>query len=77
MDFTETQQEILYRAWLLARDGNGQVVDRRGDPGRARARRAGLARAPLGRNGDLSWWWTPAAEAALDVSALLTRRRPR
>ena len=32
MDFTAIEQDILVRAWLLAREGKGQVVEDSAEP---------------------------------------------
>jgi len=71
MDFTDTQQDILFRAWLLARDGNGQVVTDEAIPDAHDLAQQGWLDRRVEPNGDMSWWWTPAAETALDVNALM------
>ena len=71
MDFTATQQDILYRARLLARDGKGQLVTDEALPDAAELAGAGWLEPRAEKNGDTSWWWTPAAEGALDINALL------
>jgi hypothetical protein len=72
MDFNATQQDILYRAWLLARDGNGQVVTDDAIPDAHALASAGwLERRFENATGELCWFWTDAAEHALDVSGLL------
>ena len=71
MDFTATQQDILYRAWLLARDGNGQVVTDEAIPDAHELAEQGWLERRFEPDGAMSWWWTPAAEGALDVNALL------
>ena len=71
MDFTETQAEILVNAWLLAREGKGQVLEDWAEPGRERAGRGRLARTPHSRRDRRTcWFWTPEAETALDMNAL-------
>jgi hypothetical protein len=69
--FTETQQDILYRAWLLARDGNGQVVTDDAIPDADDLAEQGWLARRFEPDGEMSWWWTLAAETALDVNALL------
>ena len=71
MDFTAEQQEILFRAWLFARDGNGQVLEPWAYPDAHRLAEQGWLERRSEDNGDMSWWWTPAAETALDVNGLL------
>jgi hypothetical protein len=71
MDFTETEQEILVNAWLLAREGKGQVVEDWALPDAKRLSAAGwLERRTVDANGDTCWFWTREAEMALLVSAL-------
>jgi hypothetical protein len=71
MDFTDTQQEILVNAWLLAREGKGQVVEGWAEADAERLSEAGwLERRTVDANGDVAWFWTAAAEGALDVNGL-------
>jgi hypothetical protein len=71
MDFTGTQQEILVNAWLLAREGKGQVLEDWAEPDAEELCEAGwLERRTVDANGDTAWFWTRQAEAALDVNAL-------
>ena len=71
MQFTAAQQEILYNAWLLARDGNGQVLNDDAIPDAGELEAQGWLESRVVGNGDRSWWWTPRAETALDTSALV------
>ena len=71
MDFTETEQEILVNAWLLAREGKGQVLEDWAMPDAQQLADAGwLERRTVDANGDTAWFWTQAAETALDMNAL-------
>jgi hypothetical protein len=70
--FTETQQDILYRAWLLARDGNGQVVTDEAIPDADALAEAGWLERRIEPGGDMSWWWSAEAEMALDVGELFS-----
>jgi hypothetical protein len=75
MDFTDTQQDILADAWLLAREGKGQVLEDWAEPDAQELSDAGwLERRTVDANGDTAWFWTSQAEAALDMNAL--RNRP-
>ena len=75
MNLTPVQQEILYRAWLFARAGNGQVVTDEAIPDAHRLAEAGwLERRFV--DGEMSWWWTSQAETALELGALTTRPSP-
>ena len=70
MECTETQREILVNAWLLARDGKGQVLEGWADPDAHDLAEAGWLERRFEPDGEMSWWWTPAAETALDLDAL-------
>jgi hypothetical protein len=71
MDCTDTEQEILVNAWLLAREGKGQVIEDCAEPDAERLREAGwLERRTVDATGDTCWFWTEEAEAALDLNAL-------
>jgi hypothetical protein len=71
MDLTETQQHILTDAWLLAREGKGQVLEDWAEPDAQQLADAGwLERRTVDANGDTCWFWTSQAEAALDMNAL-------
>ena len=71
MEFTDTEQEILVNAWLLAREGKGQVVADWAMPDAERLSTAGwLERRTVDATGDTCWFWTREAEMALDVNAL-------
>ncbi len=71
MQFTETQQELLVNAYLLAREGKGQVIADHAYPDAHELAEHGWLERRSEANGDLSWFWTPQAETALDTSALL------
>ena len=71
MDFTETQQEILVNAWLLAREGKGQVLEDWAEPDAERLCEAGrLEQRTVDATGDVCWFWTAAVEGALDMNRL-------
>jgi hypothetical protein len=71
MEFTETELEILFRAWALAAKGRGQVLEREVYPEACRLADAGwLERRYVDATGDWSWHWTRQAEAVLDMNAL-------
>ena len=71
MDFTDTQQNILARAWLLARDGQGQVLEGWAVPDAEQLCDAGwLERRTVDNTDDVAFFWTPQAEGALDMNAL-------
>jgi hypothetical protein len=70
-EFTETQAEILVNAWLLAREGKGQVVTAEALPDAVGLADAGwLERRTVDATGDTCWFWTSQAETALDITAL-------
>lgn len=71
MEFTETEQDILVRAWALARNGQGQVLEEWAEPDAQRLCEARwLERRTVDATGDACWFWTSQAEAALDMNAL-------
>jgi hypothetical protein len=71
MEFTDTQATILVDAWLLAREGKGQVVEDWAEPDAQQLADAGwLERRTVDANGDTAWFWTLQAEGALDMNAL-------
>jgi hypothetical protein len=60
MNFTDNQQDILYRAWLLSRTGHGQVLEQWLYPDAVPLEEAGwLERRYVDQTGDWSWFWTP------------------
>jgi hypothetical protein len=74
VDFTATQLDILFGAWATSRDGNGQVLEDDAIPdAHELAEQGWLERRILGD--ELAWFWTPAAETALDIGALFERTR--
>jgi hypothetical protein len=76
MEFGEEQREILYRAWLLNRAaGAGQVLEDGVIPDAHRLWEKGWLERRFEDNGDLSWWWTEAAEIAFNLASL-TRSKP-
>jgi hypothetical protein len=70
MDFTDTEAEILVNAWLLARVGKGQVLEDWALPDAERLSEAGWLEQRSEDDGPSTWWWTPEAQAALDLNAL-------
>ena len=71
MEFTETEQEILVNAWLLAREGKGQVLEDWAEQEAQELADAGwLERRTVDATGDTCWFWTAQAESALDMNAL-------
>jgi len=71
MNFTGEQQEILYRAWVLAHDGKGQVLEPWAYPDAHSLAEQGWLERRIEPNGDVSWWWTGAADGALNLGALM------
>ena len=67
-EFTEAQQEILTNAWLLAPEG--QVLEAWAYPHAHELAEAGWLERRFEPDGEMSWWWTPQAETALDINAL-------
>jgi hypothetical protein len=73
MELTDEHLQVAFNAWAAAQDGGGVVID---DPGLfpaadELAEQGWLRRRFVTEPGEMSWWWTPAAEHALDVAGLL------
>jgi len=72
MELTPEHLQVAFNAWAAAQDGGGVVIE---EPGRYPAAHELAEQGWLERrfepDGAMSWWWTPAAEGALDVNALL------
>jgi hypothetical protein len=65
------EQDILARAWLLARDGQGKCSKTGAQPDAEELCEAGwLERRTVDDTGDTAWFWTREAEGALDMQAL-------
>jgi hypothetical protein len=72
MELTEQHLEVVFCAWVASRDGNGVVVAAEAHPAADALAEQGWLERRSEPNGDVSWWWTPAAEGALDMSALMS-----
>ena len=70
MEFTETQAEILVNAWALSSRDCGQVLMPWAYPDAIELAEAGWLERRSEDDGPSTWWWTPEAEAALDLNAL-------
>jgi hypothetical protein len=72
MNFTDVQQDLLVAAWATGRDGNGIVIEDHAYPDAHELAEAGwLSRRFVGPGDEMSWFWTPQAETALDMNALM------
>jgi hypothetical protein len=67
---TDEQLTILYRGWLLAREGKGQVFEPWAYPEAHALSEQGWLERRFEPDGELSWWWTKDAETAFDLAAL-------
>jgi hypothetical protein len=71
MELTQEHLQVAFNAWAAAQDGGGVVLE---DPGLYPVAHA-LSEAGWLRRGfagdELAWFWTDAAEHALDVNGLL------
>ena len=76
MNLTESQQQILFNAWLFARYGNGQVVTDEAIPDAHELAEQGWLERRFEPDGEMSWWWTSQAETALELGALTTGPSP-
>jgi hypothetical protein len=68
--FTPRQLDLLFAAWATSKDGNGIAVTDEATPDAHELAEKGWLERRVEPDGDASWWWTPAAEAALDMNAL-------
>jgi hypothetical protein len=71
MDFTEEQVELIVNAWALGRIGCGQVIQNDFYPAAHALAEAGWLEHRFEPDGEMSWWWTPQAETALDINDLV------
>jgi hypothetical protein len=67
----EDHLDVAFTAWAAARDGNGVVIKPDYYPAAHELAEAGWLRRGFETDGAMSWWWTPAAETALDLNALV------
>ncbi len=72
MDMTPTQFELLFAAHMLARENRGMVIADEAYPAAHELAEHGWLSRRLEPDGELSWWWTPAAETALGLGNLTT-----
>jgi hypothetical protein len=61
----------LIAAWATSRDGNGIVITDGAYPDAHELAEHGWLERRFEPDGEMSWWWTPAAETALDLNGLL------
>jgi hypothetical protein len=65
-----SRSHILTRAWLLARDGQGQVLEDWAEPDADQLCEVGrLERRTVNDTDDVAYLWTREAETALDMNA--------
>jgi hypothetical protein len=76
MELTAEQQEIAGNAYLLSLEGKGQVLEPHAYPAAQELAEAGWLERRFEPDGDMSWWWTPAAETALELGDLTNRPSP-
>jgi hypothetical protein len=75
MELNQRKREILFNAWLLAREGKGQVVEDEAIRDAHELCEAGwLARRV--EDDQLTWWWSDRAELALNLDALKDQQNP-
>lgn len=72
MELTPSRCQLLINAWALAAEGKGMVLRDECYPDADQLAEAGWLERRFEPDGELSWWWTPAAETALNVSNLTT-----
>ncbi len=71
----DSEQDILVKAWLLAREGKGQVLEAWADPTRNELADAGwLERRTVDATGDTCWFWTHAGRGGARHERATPRR---
>ena len=75
MELTATQKEILFNAWVLAREGKGQVVEDWAIPDAHRLAEEGWLERRI-QDDQVTWWWSDRAELALNLDALKAQQNP-
>ena len=78
MELTQEHLQVAFNAWAAAQDAGGVVIE---DPGlfpaaHELAEQGWLRRRFVTKPGDMSWWWTPAGDVALELGALTTGHAP-
>jgi hypothetical protein len=73
MELTSDHLRVAFNAWAAAQDGGGVVIeDPDFYPAAVELSEAGwLKRRFVTEPGEMSWWWTATAKAALKFNALL------
>jgi hypothetical protein len=71
MDLNDTQFDLLTAAWATSRDGNGIVIENDAYPDAHELAEHGWLERRFMPDGEMAWFWTPAAETALDMNQLM------
>src|SRR5262249_35281708 len=71
MDFTDTQSDLLANAYLLAREGKGQVIEDWAYPDAYQLAELDWLERRVEPDGEMSLRWTRTAEMALEVNQLV------
>lgn len=71
MDLTDTQMELCFNAWTLARAGHGMVITDDAYPDAHELAERGWLERRFQPDGELAWFWSPAGDQALELSSLL------
>ena len=71
MELTDTKLELLLNAYLVAREGKGQVITNDAYPDAHELAEHGWLERHIEPDGEMSWWWTRQAETVLDTAALI------
>jgi hypothetical protein len=72
MDMTQVHHDILFHAWLLARENKGLVLADNVFPEADALAQAGWLERRFSPDGSvLSWWWTAAAQNAVRYGGLI------
>jgi hypothetical protein len=70
-ELTDAQAELAAAAYLLALDGRGMVISDDAYPDAHALAERGWLQRRFEDDGEMSWWWTPQAETALGINAML------
>ena len=70
MELTQAHLTVVFSAWAAAQDGNGIVILPEFYREADELAEAGWLRRGFEPDGAISWWWSPRAELALELSGL-------
>jgi hypothetical protein len=77
MDLTAEQLDLLFNAWALARENKGMVIADDAYPDAHKLAEAGWLARRFESDGEMSWWWSPQGDAALELGAAINSTKHR